>query len=134
MSKSGIYAVNTAQGVALASGSVYAPTSIIRRYGCNCQLAGNGITIKGAGYYNIDATVTVAAGAAGVVSAALYQDGNPISGATSSVTVGAVGDIVTLPLTALVRLSCDCSESTITVVVTGETPTSNNLAIEVVKE
>lgn len=134
MSRSGIYAVNTTAGSNLAIGAVYAPSSIIRRYGQCCQMAGNGIVIEGAGYFDVEATVTVAASAAGTITATLYQDGNPVSGATATASVGAAADVVTLPLSALLRLNCNCSDSVITVVITGQAVTTNNLAIKVEKE
>lgn len=131
--KSAIYAVNTSDGATLAAGSVYAPNQVVRRFGPSCQMAGNGITISGAGYYSIDATVTINASAAGAVTAALYLDGVGIPGAVGSAVAAAAGDAVTIPLTALVRLNCDCQESVITVVAV-TAGTSNNLAINVEKE
>ena len=34
--------------------------SIIRRYGCDANLNGNAVNITNAGYYDVDASVTVA--------------------------------------------------------------------------
>lgn len=131
--KSAIYAINTSDGSTLAAGSVYAPNQVIRRFGQSCQMSGNGIVIKGSGYYAIDASVTINASAAGDMTVALYLDGVAIPGAVGSTVAAAVGDPVTIPLTALVRLSCDCQESVITVVAI-TAGTSNNLAIKVEKE
>ena len=130
MSRSAIYVANTSTGNALASGSTYAPSTIIRRFGGNCQMANNGVNVSGAGYYSVDVTVTVVATAVGTVTATLYQDGKAIVGATATEQAAAIGDVVTLPLTALVRLNCECQESTITVGM-GTTVTSSNLAMKV---
>lgn len=130
MSKSAIYTINTTSGTSLASGVTYGPTSIVRRFGNNCQMANDGIIINGAGYYSVNATVTVVATAAGAVTASLYQNGQPIAGATATAQAAAVGDTVTLPITALVRLNCNCSESSLTVVM-NTAVTSQNLAFKV---
>lgn len=130
MSKSAIYTINTTSGTSLVSSATYGPTSIVRRFGNNCQMANDGIIINGAGYYSVNATVTVVATAAGAVTVSLYQNGQPIAGATATAQAAAVGDTVTLPITALVRLNCNCSESSLTVVMSTAV-TSQNLAFKV---
>lgn len=126
--KSAIFVVNTTTGTALPVNSTYTPNTIIRRYGSAIQLAGNGISLTEGGYYDIAANVTVTAGAAGVVTAKLYRDGTPIPGATSSISA-ADGSSVTLPLNAIVRVTCPCNQANITVVMSGVATTSQNLAI-----
>ena len=102
------------------------------------QLGGNGVSIGncqgGSGYYSVDATVSVAATAAGNITATLFKDGAPVLGATSLVTAAAAGDIVTLPITALVRLNCDCDTANLTIVMGGQVTTSQNLSFKVIKE
>ena len=105
--KSAIYAVNTSSGVAIAANGDYVPNQVIRRFGPSCQLAGNGITIQGSGYYVIDANVTVNATVADPITVALYKDGAPIPGAVGTAVPAAIGDAFTIPLTAMVRLNCD---------------------------
>lgn len=134
--KSGIYAVNTTAGTALASGATYPISIVVRRYGPHCRLGAEGIVIGdkcGAGYYDVSINVTVSATAAGTVTATLCKDGTAIAGATASETV-ASGDTITLPLNALVKVNCNCSTSVLTVVISGVATTSNNLAIRVEKE
>ena len=130
--KSGIYATNTAVGSALAVGSTYAPTAIVRRYGSAVNLAADGIRIRGAGYFKVDVVATVTS-AAGTVTATLYKDGQAIPGATSS-SVAAANAVVNLPITAIVKNGCSCDDSLITVVMSGVASTSQNLAITVEKE
>lgn len=135
--KSGIYVVNTTTGTSISDGGTYVPQTIIRRYGKYCQLGGNGVSIGnctgGAGYYDIEANVSVTATAVGSVTATLYKDGAPVQGAVSLATASAIGDIVTLPINALVRLNCDCDTANLTIVISGQAVTSQNLAFVVTK-
>ena len=135
--KSGIYVVNTTTGTSIDIGGTYVPSTVIRRYGKYCQLGGNGVSIGncqgGAGYYDIDANVSVVATAIGNVTATLYKDGAPVQGATATATAGAVGDVVTLPISALVRLNCDYDTANLTIVIGGQAVTAQNLAFVVEK-
>lgn len=135
--KSGIYVVNTTTGTSIGIDGTYVPSTVIRRYGKYCQLGGNGITIGncagGAGYYDAEATVSVVASAAGNITATLYKDGAPVQGATALATAAAAGDIVTLPISALVRLNCDCDTANLTIVIGGQVVTTQNLAFVVEK-
>ena len=90
-------------------------------------------TTDGAGYYDIDANVSVAATATGNITATLFKDGAPVQGATAIATAGAVGDVVTLPISALVRLNCDCDTANLTIVIGGQAVTAQNLAFVVEK-
>lgn len=78
--------------------------SLIRRYGCDVALNGNAVNITGAGYYDVDASVTVTPAAAGTVTITLYKDGVAVPGATASETAAANGT-VDLSIPALVRQS-----------------------------
>ena len=135
--KSGIYVVNTQTGQSIGIGSTYVPLTVIRRYGKYCQLGGNGVSIGncagGAGYYDVDASVSVAATAAGNVTATLYKDGAPIQGATAIATATAEGQIITLPISALVRLNCDCDTANLTIVIGGQVVTAQNLSFVIEK-
>ena len=135
--KSGIYVVSTQTGQSIGIGGAYVPSTIIRRYGKYCQLGGNGVSIGnacgGAGYYDVNANVAVAATAIGNVTATLYKDGAPVQGATAIATATAIGDIVTLPISALVRLNYDCDTANLTIVIGGQAVTAQNLAFVVEK-
>lgn len=135
--KSGIYVVNTTTGTSIGIGGTYVPSTVIRRYGKYCQLGGNGVSIGncvgGAGYYDIDANVSVVATAIGNVTATLYKDGAPVQGATATATAAAIGDVITLPISALVRLNCDCDTANLTIVIGGQAVTAQNLAFVVEK-
>lgn len=126
--KSGIYAVNTTAGTTVADGGTLPLGSIIRRYGQNINLGGNGVALTGGGYYDVDAKATVTATAAGTVSAALYLNGVEVPGAISTVTAAA-DDIVTLPVSAIVRLNGCNAEGTLTLVIGGQAVTTYNTAL-----
>ncbi len=108
--------------------------SIIRRYGCDANLNGNAVNIYGgrenAGYYDVDASVTVAPTAAGTVTVTLVKDGVPIPGATAS-AAAAAGAPTVLSFPALVRQPCCASGSALSLVLTGAAATVNNVALRV---
>lgn len=122
--KSALYAINNSV-VSLLDGGTYAPATIVRRYGQNYQLQGNGITLTGPGYYDI---------AAGTITLTAYQDGVAIPGMTASQTVKAAGDIVTLGVSGIIRTYCTKPVSTLTIVASGMAATGTNLAIDITKQ
>jgi len=134
MSRSAIYTVNaTAQNVAV-NGQINLG-SVIRRFGCNCHLNNNAINIAGTGYYDIDASFTLAPTAAGNVTITMYKDGVAVPGATATETATAASDIVNLSLASLVREYCPCCDdsSNLTFVLTGTAASVTNVAIVVEK-
>ena len=134
MSKSAIYVVNQSTQVVPVDGTVTLGT-IIRRFGPNINLSGNGIQICGAGYYDIDAQFVVAPTAEGEVTITAYLDGVAIPGAISSATVAAAGDLATLSISSLVRENCACCSGlkTLTFVLTGAESNITNSAVIVEK-
>ena len=107
--------------------------TIVRRYGCNCNLNGNGIAINGQGYYNVDVSVEAVPDAAGTVTVQLLKDGVAVPGATAAATVAAVANTVTLAFPATVRLGCCSTGSVLTLLLTGAASTVNNVAARVEK-
>lgn len=120
-----LYAANTnAQAVAL--NGIISFGDVVRRLGCNLNIA-NGTLISGsAGYTKIDTNFTVTAGA-GTTTITLYKDGVPITGATASVVTTA-DQIVNIQIPAIVR-DYRCCGSTITAVLSGAAGTVTNAAI-----
>ena len=104
--------------------------SLIRRYGCDVALNGNSVNITGAGYYDVDASVTVTPTAAGTVTVTLYKNGVAVPGATASETAAANGT-VNLCIPPLVRQACCAAGSALTLVLTGAAATVNNVALRV---
>lgn len=133
MSKSVIYTSNTNNQV-LSIDSLINLGSIQRRYGQNITLQGNNIQISGAGYYDINAVVTITSTTAGTVGVSILKDNVALPGATSNVSVE-VGDIVTIPVQALVReYGCCCDNSSnLTFELIGAAETVSNITVIVEK-
>lgn len=134
MSKSALYVANTSNQTVQVDG-IITPGTIVRRYGPNVGLAGNAIQIAGAGYYEINASLTAEATAAGEVTITVYKDGVPLQGATATETAAAVGDFVNLSISAIIREFCSCCDglTNLTFVLTGNDTTITNVAITVEK-
>lgn len=132
--KSALYAAMQTP-TAVAVGGVIPLGSLIRRYGCDVNLNGNAVNIVGgnqaAGYYDVDASITVAPTAVGTVTVTLYKDGVAVPGATASATAAAADDVVNLNISALVRQVCCAAGSALTLVLTGAAATVNNVALRV---
>jgi len=134
MSKSAIYTVNqSAQNVAV-NGTISLGT-IIRRFGPNLTLSGDAITLSGGGYYNIEASITLAPTAAGNVTVTTYKDNVAIPGAVATETAAAANDVINLNISSLVREACACCEgiSNINFVLTGTAASVSNIAVVVEK-
>lgn len=127
--KSALYAAMQTP-TAVAVDGVIPLGSLIRRYGCDVALNGNAVNITGAGYYDVDASVTVTPAAAGTVTITLYKDGVAVPGATASETAAANGT-VNLSIPPLVRQACCAAGSALTLVLTGAAATVNNVALRV---
>lgn len=127
--KSALYAAMQTP-TAVAIDGVIPLGSLIRRYGCDVALNGNAVNITGAGYYDVDASVTVTPTAAGTVTITLYKDGVAVPGATASETAAANGT-VDLNIPALVRQVCCAAGSALTLVLTGVAATVDNVALRV---
>lgn len=127
--KSAIYtAMQTPTGVAV--GGVIPLGSLIRRYGRDLELNGNAVNLTGAGYYDVDASISVAPIAAGTVTVSLYQNGVAVPGASASAAL-AEGTVSDLSITALVRQVCCAAGSALTLVLTGAASTVSNVALRV---
>lgn len=139
--KSAIYVTNTSPVTLTLTAQQPSATiplgTIIRRFGRNIQLSGNGILIDGEGYYDVDASVTLTPVAAGSYTIQLFRDGVAIPGATQTMTAGA-GATVNFNVPALARLQCCDSSATLTLVLTTTatlpaTVTVNNVGVVVEK-
>ena len=133
MSKSLIQTANQSTQT-VAVNSIIAPGAVQRRFGCNLRLSGNAIEAVGAGYYTIDAAVSVAPTEAGPASVALFVDGVQLPGAIAYGTTAAAGDVATLPIVATTRLGC-CGDSsdTLTLVLLEGEGTVENVSLRVEK-
>ncbi len=132
--KSALYAAMQTPS-AVAVDGVIPLGSLIRRYGCDVSLNGNAVNITGgnqsAGYYDVDASLTVAPAAVGTVTVTLFKDGVAVPGATASATAAAANDALDLNITALVRQVCCAAGSALTLVLTGAAASVENVALRV---
>lgn len=134
MSKSAIYTVNnSAQNVAV--NGVINLGSIIRRFGPNLTLSGNAIQVTGPGYYDIDASITLAPTTAGNVTITAFKDNIAIPGATATASTSVANNPVNISISSLLREPCACCESlsSITFVLTGTAAAVSNVAVVVEK-
>lgn len=130
---SGIYTVYTGSTAVPTGGYLPAGTTV-RRYGKNLAQAGDGILLDGAGYYLINANVVVTGtgATAGTVTLTLTEDGAPIQGGLSSVTI-APDSIDTITVHAIVRKKCCDTPTTIQIKNTGVNVTINQVSSTVIK-
>lgn len=138
---SAIYTSNTSPtAITLTAGQPTATLplgTVIRRFGRNIQLSGNGILVDGEGYYDVSASVTLTPVTAGDYTVTLYQDGAAVPGASQTITAAAAAAIA-FNIPALVRLGCCGSSATLALVIstTAALPadvTVNNVGIVVKK-
>ena len=130
MTRSAIYTVNT--DVAVLAGGIIPLGAIVRRFGQCLDLNGNGISVRGDGYYEINSSVTVTPTAAGPVTVQLLLDGVEVAGATATET-GAAGVPTNLSVVAMVRDCCPGGARTLTMQLVEGAGTVNNIATTVVK-
>lgn len=130
--KSALFTVNDAS-TAYQVGSTVPFGAIVRRFGCNADLNGSGIIIRGSGYYDVSVSVTAAPTAAGTVTVAMLKDGVAVPGMTASQTVAAAGNPTNLALCGLIREQCCDSSSTLTLQLTGAASTVSNVAAVIEK-
>jgi hypothetical protein len=134
MSRSAIYVVNPSTQDVVEDGIINLGT-VVRRYGCNLQQVGNGIRVAGAGYYSLDASISLTPAAASTVSVTAYKDGVAIPGSTASATVDAADTTVSLSLVGVIRENCPCCDdiSTVTFVLSGGDATVTNIGVKIEK-
>lgn len=128
-----IYTANTTAQTVPVGGTVNLG-GIKRRTGCALSMSGNTITMHKSGYYDVYVGITATPTAIGTVTATLYQDGVPVSGATASATVAATETAVSLAFPAVVRLCGECCTSNLTIVMSGVETAVNNVAVKAIKD
>ena len=131
MSQSIIYLVNSSTQEVSDNGIIN-PGTIVRKYGQNLNLSGNGIQVAGSGYYDITASFTIVPTETGEVTVTLLKDGVAVPGATATETAAAAGDYVNLSVIGIVRESCYCCDgmSSLTFLLTGIDSSVVNSAIK----
>lgn len=133
MAKALIQVVN--QSVqAVEENGIITPGSVVRRYGCNLALSGNGIEVAGEGYYAIEASVTVAPTAAGPVTVAVNDNGVQVPGAIAQDYQATATQPRTVPIIGTIRKRCCDGASTLTLVLIAGAGEVQNVSWRVVKE
>lgn len=130
MARSRIYTVAT--NVAITENQSGPFGAIIRRYGCNCQLDGAGINLVGAGYYDLEASLSFTPTATGPVTIQFYQDGVAIPGALAT-GQGTAAEPLNLSVAAAIR-NCGCNCNTTLTYTIDAAGTIVNLAVDVDKD
>lgn len=128
-----IYTANTTAQTVPVGGTVNLG-GIKRRTGCALSMSGDTITMHKSGYYDVYVGITATPTVIGTVTATLYQDGVPVSGATTSATVAATDTAVSLSFPAVVRLCGECCTSNLTIVMSGVETAVNTVAVKVIKD
>ena len=132
MSKSAIYTVNTTPTTVEPTNNIPLGATI-RRFGCNAYQNENTIQIRGNGYYLVTVTATISPTLAGNVGVSMLKNGTLVPGATASGTVATANDIITLPITAIIRNNHECETSAISFVLDTTASSVTNFAVEIVK-
>lgn len=111
--KSAIYTANETVTSGIASGSVLPLGNIVRRFGQNINLSGNGILLSGQGYYEVNVSASITPSAADTVTVQLYKDGVAVPGAKAS---GLSSGSINTSFPALIRIPCCAASSVLTLV------------------
>lgn len=131
MNNSLIYMINNGASSVLANG-VIPLTTIARRRGKCIQNDSNSIILNAPGYYKVNVTVTLSAGAAGIVSIALQKNGITIPGMTGATTITtATTENRQVVISGIVRVNCYEGAAALTLVNTGIAITTSNVSIDV---
>ena len=131
MNNSLIYMINNGASSVLANG-VIPLTTIARRRGKCIQNDSNSIILNAPGYYKVNVTVTLSAGAAGIVSIALQKNGITIPGMTGATTITtATTENRQVVINGIVRVNCYECAAALTLVNTGIAITTSNVSIDV---
>lgn len=106
-----------------------------RRFGCNLRLSGNAIEVNGEGYYEVDASVSVAPTTAGAVTVALYNNGVQVPGAIAYDYASTAAEPVTVSIVSTIRHGCRCdSADNLTLVLLEGEGNVQNVSMRVAKE
>ena len=128
--KNSILTVNVNSG-AVALNTPIPLGNVQARTGC-ARLTGSSLLLP-RGKYMVDVSATFTAAATGDVVFQVYQNGNPIPGATASVTVSlADTQVKFISIPALVETYCRCNAA-ITVQASGNIPTLSNFTVRAVE-
>lgn len=130
--QSALFAITPTAADVLAGGALPLST-VARRITPRIQLGSDSANIGVPGYYEITASVTFTAAAAGDVTIAAFQNGEAIPGITATETVETADtEVHTITLHGIVRVRCE--PIAITLVNASEVAiTTSNVALSVIR-
>lgn len=130
--QSALFAI-TPTAANVAAGGALPLTTVARRITPRIQLGSDSANVAVPGYYELNATITFTADAAGDVTIAAYQNGEAIPGiiATETITT-ADTETRTITLTGLVRVRCEPIAITL-VNVSAVAIATSNIALSLVR-
>lgn len=131
MNNSLIYMINNGASSVLADGII--PLTTIARRRCKCiQNDSNSIILNAAGYYKVNATITLTTPEAGVVSVELQKNGTVIPGMVGSTTITTADtEVRQVVINGVVRVGCCEGAAALTLVNSGVAITTSNVSIDV---
>ena len=131
MNNSLIYMINNGASSVLANGII--PLTTIARRRCKCiQNDSNSIILNAAGYYKVNATITLTAPEAGVVSVELQKNGTIIPGMVGSTTITTADtEVRQVVINGVVRVGCCEGAVSLTLANTGVAITTSNVSIDI---
>ena len=109
--------------------------SALRRVGHAFAVNNGGIEARQCGYASLSASVTLAPTAVGTVTLTLLRNGTAVPGAVATAQATAAGEVITLPITAVVRgRSCTCDDAALlTLALSGGEAAVTNVAVSVLQ-
>ena len=133
MSRGIIYAGNSVAQATVAAGTTIQFTNIVRRFGPNLDISGGNVVATGSGYYEGTVNLNVEGTEAGTGEFTVYANGTAIPYATASL-ITTTTSMVNVVIPFVIRNTCNCMPTTITVVVSGVSANITNAGIIVEKE
>ena len=129
---SAIYMINTNSASVLANGVV--PLNVAKRNNCAIIPGNDGAVLRKPGYYDVTATVTFTAPAAGDISLAVQKNGVTVPGITAVETITTANtEFRTVTLQGIVQVLCHEGTPVLTIVNTSAAPiTVTNASFKVI--
>lgn len=131
--QSALFAITPTTATIVAGGALPL-TTVARRITPRIQLGSDSANIAVPGYYEIDASITFTAAAAGDVTITAFQNGEAIPGITATETITtATTEVRTISLHGIVRVRCQEPVSITLANVGAVAITTSNISLSVVR-
>lgn len=131
--QSALFAITPTTATVTAGGALPL-TTVARRITPRISLGSDSANIVVPGYYEIDASVTFTADAAGDVTITAYQNGEAIPGITATETVTTADtEVTTIALHGIIRVRCGEPVSITLANASGVAITTSNISLSVIR-